>query len=325
MGFESPLALLLLPLAALPLLGLRVRRRVSAVLPTQTPAPPRRAHLLFLPPALVALAAALAALAAAGPHRGARIARDPRLARDLALVLDTSESMRALDMELAGRPASRMDAALRFADAFIARREGDRVAIVAFGTRAVTQCPLTFDREVARALLGYVRAEVLGRRTALGEGIALGAARLERGGALVLLSDGESTAGEVTPQEAAAAAALRGVRVYAAGVGGEGPAPVPARMPSGRLRIVQKDYRLDEGTLRAVAELTGGRYFRARDAGALREVFARIDRLERREVEQVRRVPVGRLGHWLALSAAGALAAALALSASVLRSAPALR
>jgi Ca-activated chloride channel family protein len=323
MSFEHPLALLLLPLAMLPLLGLRARRRLRLALPSLPPAP-RRARTLWLPPALVALAVLLSALAAAGPHRAARVARDLGLARDLALALDTSESMRALDMGLEGRPASRMEAALRFADAFIAGREGDRVAIVAFGTRAVTQCPLTFDRQVARALLGYVRAEMLGKRTALGEGIALGTARLERGGALVLVSDGRSTAGEVTPAEAAAAAALRGVRVHAVGVGAEGPAPVPARMPSGRVRIVRKDYRLDEETLRTMAERTGGRYLRAPDVEALRRVFAEIDRLERREAEGIRRVPVGRLGHYLALAAAGALAAALALSATVLRTAPAL-
>jgi Ca-activated chloride channel family protein len=233
--------------------------------------------------------------------------------------------MRAVDFELNGVPASRMDAALRFAREFVARREGDRVALVVFGSRAVTQCPLTFDREIALALLEYVEAEMLGKRTALGEGVALAVARLPEGGAVVLISDGEDTAGEVTPLEGARAAAERGAKVYAIGMGSAGPAPVPARLPSGRMRMQMKDYALDETTLRRMAERTGGRYFRASDTATLQSVFAEIDRLEKREAPFMRAVPAGRLGRWFSLTAALSLACLMALSATALLTAPRLR
>jgi len=326
MGFEHPAAFLLLPLALLPWLPLRWRRR--AALPLAVPpglAAGRRSarvRLLWLPDALWALALAVTAVGAAGPYLDS--GPDRRLGRDIAVVLDVSESMRAVDYELDGRRASRMDAARRFASEFIAGREGDRVAVVAFGSRAITQCPLTFDRDVAAALLGYLEPGMLGKRTALGEGLALATLRLtEGGGAAVLISDGENTAGDVRPEEAARAAARRGVRVYSVGVGSEGAAPVPVRLPSGRVVIRTKAYSLDEPMLRALAEATGGRYFRAADTDALPGVLEEIGRLERRA--QVSRVARARHDWVTAMAAAACIVLACVLSATVLRTAPALR
>ena len=329
MGFEKPLLLILLALApALLAVGLRPpwpALRLTLLPSADEPTRPWRVKLLWLAPALGAAAFAACVVAAAGPYRQARTMPDPRRARDIAIALDTSESMRAVDVEVDGRPASRLEASLRFAGAFIAGREGDRVGLIVFGGRAVTQCPLTFDREVARTLLSYVEPEALGKRTALGEAIALATARLPEGGALVLISDGRNTAGALTPLEAARAAAERKVRVYAIGVGSEGPAPVPARLPSGRVRMEYKRYELDEGALRGVAAGSGGAYFRATDAGALQAAFASIDRLEAHETPAVRRVPAGRLGQWAGLAAALALLAATVLSSAFLRTAPRLQ
>lgn len=330
MSFERPLLLLLLPLALLPAFGALRRRPRDALrlsLPPGWAAQPGswRIRLLWLPSGLAALALGACVTAAAGPYTEARHVADRRAARDIAIAIDTSESMRGMDFRLDGAPAPRMEAALRFAGDFVAGRKGDRVAIVAFGSRAITQCPLTFDRQVARTLLAHVEPEMLGKRTALGEGVALAVARLREGGALVLISDGENTAGEVTPLEATRAAAARGVKVYAIGVGSEGPVPIPARLPSGRVRMEQKGYALDEETLRAMAEATGGRYFPAAEAEALRDVFAEIDRLEQHQVPVTRTVAAGRLAPYAALAAAVALACMLALSATVLRTAPRLK
>jgi len=340
-SFEYPLLLCLLPLALLPVLG-EVRRRRRYALPLSLPAelqrtaaggPGWRLRLLWLPASLVTLAVAAAVIAASGPYTAARHVTDRRAARDIALAMDASESMRAQDFRLAGAPISRMDAAVRLAGDFIALREGDRIAIVAFGGRAVTQCPLTFDREIARTLLANVEAEMLGKRTALGDGIALAVARLrdgpptgaEKAAALVLISDGRNTAGEISPLEAARAAAARRVKVYAIGVGSEGPVPVPARLPSGRVRMEMKDYALDEATLRQIADLTGGRYFRASDADALQKVFAEIDRLEKHEVPLTRTLPARRLSAYAAAAAAVALCCALISSATFLRTVPRLK
>jgi len=326
MHFEAPWLLLLL----LPALLLLWRRRpgmpLRLALPPEAAAPAGlRARLLWLPRLLCALAAALAVVAASGPYRTARQVEDRRMARDVVIVLDASESMRGMDMRLDGAPASRMAAALRCAGEFLAGRTGDRVGVVAFGSRAVTQCPLTFDREIARALLGYVEPEMLGKRTALGEAIALGAARLPRGGALVLLTDGRNTAGEVAPRRAALAAAARGVRIYAVGVGSDGPVPVPARLPSGRVRMEPKPYALDEAALAAVADLTRGRCFRAADADALDRAMAAVEALERHETPVPRTVPTGRAGRLAAAGAAVALACGVALSATALCTLPRLR
>jgi len=340
-SLEHPWLLCLLPLALLPVLT-EVRRRRRDALPLSLPAslekgaaggPRWRLRLLYLPASLVTFAAAAAAIAAAGPYTAARQVQDRQAARDIALAIDASESMRAMDFRLGGVPTSRMDGALRLAADFISRRSGDRIAIVAFGGRAVTQCPLTFDRAIARTLLGNVEAEMLGKRTALGDGIALGVARLrdgplsgaEEAAALVLISDGRNTAGEVSPLEAAQAATARGVKVYAIGVGSEGPVPVPARLPSGRVRMEMKDYALDEATLRQIADATGGEYFRASDADALQEVFAEIDRLEKHEVPATRTLPGGRLGAYAAAGAAVALCLALISSATYLRAVPRLK
>ncbi|MFO8007647.1 MAG: VWA domain-containing protein, partial [Candidatus Brocadiia bacterium] len=226
---------------------------------------------------------------------------------------------------LGGRGAPRLEAAVRFADRFIGRRDGDRIGIVVFGARAATQCPLTFDRQVARQLLSYAQPEMLGKRTALGDGVALAVARLAEGGALVLLSDGGQTAGRTTPLEAARAAAARGVTIHAVGVGSEGPVPVPARMPSGRTKLVTKDYPLREEALRALAETTGGSYLRADDTAALGRAFGTFDELEKKPREALETVPRTRLADTSALAAAIALGALMLGSSTVFQTAPRLR
>jgi len=325
MTFEHPLLLLLMPLTLGPLL---LRRRIDGAVRVALPPqalerwPSWRVRLLWLPRVLACLALGFSLLAAAGPHGQARRAPDPRLARDVVLALDASESMRAVDFALGGRPCSRQEAAVELAGRFIAARQGDRIGLVVFGGRAATQCPLTFDTDVARALLEYVEPEMLGKRTALGDGLALAVARMPRGGGLVLLSDGENTAGLASLTEAARAARERGVRVYAVGIGSSGLVPVPARMPSGRVRMQMKDYPLDEGALRGVAEETGGRYFRGADAGALEGSLAEIGRLEQRPAQALRTVPARGWQRLAAACAGFALTGLLAASSLFLRTAP---
>ncbi len=325
MSFGMPWALLLVPLALLPIL-LRPRRIAVARPPgTVGAAASLRERLLPALSLLAVLAIGASVVAASRPFTGAAVRADRRYARDIALALDVSESMAGMDMKLGGRPASRLEAAVRFAEHFIGRREGDRIGIVLFGARAATQCPLTFDRQVARQLLSYVEPEMLGKRTALGDGAALGVARLAEGGALVLLSDGGQTAGRTTPQEAARAAAARGVTIYAVGVGSEGPVPVPARMPSGRTKMVTKDYPLRGEALRRLAEATGGRYLRADSAAALGRAFAAIDELEEKPKEALETVPRTRLEDGFALAAVVVLGGLMLASSTVLRAAPRLR
>ncbi len=323
MAFENPFWLWLLPLAALPFLERRRLPAMSATSEAIVGSRTLRARLLPSTRVLAALAVAASVIAAAAPVGVLRRVADPRRARDIVIVLDTSESMRALDMAAEGGTRSRLEIAREFASDFIARREGDRIGIVAFGGRAVTQCPLTFDRTVARNLLDHVEPEMLGKRTALGEAVALAVARLPRGGAAVLVTDGQNTAGAVSVRDAARLAADHGVRIHAVAVGTDGPAPLPVVLPSGRTRIQQKDYPVDEAALGRLAEVTDGAFHRARDAGTLREVFGRIDRTEAHDVAS-RTTSRGR-SPALALTAAGLVLLLTATASVVLRTAPLLR
>jgi Ca-activated chloride channel family protein len=265
-------------------------------------------------------------VAAAGPCARFRPVFPESRARDIMIAVDTSESMKGLDIRDGRGTVSRFDGAVRFVRAFALRREGDRIGLIAFGGAAVTQCPLTLDTGVALWLLSEVRPEMSGRRTALGDAVALGVARLvEHGGALVVISDGENTAGEVDPIEAARVASARHVRVYTVGIGSGGPVPVPVQLPSGQTVLREKDYPLNEAALRGVAEAAGGRYFRAADVGALADVLSEIDRLEASPAAETRRLPVGRAGMWVALAGAAMLSLLLFSASVLLRTAPLLR
>jgi Ca-activated chloride channel family protein len=320
-SFQHPWLLFLLLLAPL-------RSRRVLALGASAPADgsgPRPPAVVVVPGALALVAVVSAVLAAAGPGTGAVRLPDMRHARSIVLAMDTSESMLAEDLGTAEQPLSRMDCTLSVAREFIEAREGDRLGVVVFGSRAVTQCPLTLDRRVALSLLAHVSAEMLGKRTALGDGVALGAARAGPGGAVVVVSDGQETAGEVSLAEATHLAVSEGVRVYSIGIGSPGPVPVPVRLPSGSTRMRMKDYGLDEEPLRSLAEATGGRYFRASDPNALERVFGEVDALEPKPARAWRVRQTGPWGSAFAAVAAGALAGLLVVSSVLSPTAPVLR
>ncbi|MBS3764869.1 MAG: VWA domain-containing protein, partial [Planctomycetes bacterium] len=222
-----------------------------------------------------------------------------------------------------GTKLSRLEGAVDLCAEFIHRREADRIGVVVFGGSALTQCPLTFDRDLALELLNYVEPQIAGRRTALGDGILLSAARLrERGGAVIVLSDGANTAGDISPKMAARKARNLGVKIYSIGLGSEGKVPVPVRMPSGRTVLREKDYPLDEEALKRVASIGGGRYYRANDVDTLSQVFRDIDRLETKPTPEVKRLPIGSWRRALIFTAAVALGFLMLLSSVFLRTAP---
>ena len=285
-----------------------------------------RARALFVIPCLQCLVLGLLVVAAAGPHLDSRPLVDPARAGNVIVAIDTSESMAAMDFGGGDRPLSRWQGAARLAAGFLRRAEGVRVGVVGFGGRATTQCPLTFDRETAVWLLDQLSPNVLGRRTALGEAVALSAGRLEEtGGAIVLLSDGQDTAGPVAPEQAAEAARQRGVRLYVVGIGSDGPVPTPVRLPSGRTVLRRKDYPLNETVLKQMVRITGGRYFRATDRNALGEVLETIRGLEERPAARLAREPVFRIDHWFLWGAGAGIFLLMLTSGVWLRTAPVLR
>ena len=208
---------------------------------------------------------------------------------NIVLALDLSESMAAIDFELEGQQVTRLDAVKAVVEDFIEGRSGDRIGLVVFGTEAYTQLPLTTDYDTLVATLQRLEIGAAGPSTALGDALGVATRRLEdvesRSNVVVLLTDGQSNAGELSPEAAAGAARQLGVKAYTIGIGSDGEAPFVVEDPLWGRRVVYRRVAMDEDTLRSIADTTGGMYFRAAGLEGLREVYQAIDRLEKTEVE----------------------------------------
>lgn len=204
---------------------------------------------------------------------------------DIMIAMDISVSMLAKDLK-----PDRLDAAKRTGTRFISARPMDRIGLVVYEGEAFTACPLTTDHGVLIGLLNESRSGLIDGGTAVGMGLATAVNRLRESPAkskiVILLTDGVSNTGSVQPVDAAHIAEAMGIRVYTIGVGTKGKALSPvARYPNGKIQFDYIDVELDEATLREIASLTGGQYFRATDEQRLREIYDEIDRLERTRIE----------------------------------------
>ena len=240
----------------------------------------------------------LLVFAAARPQWIGEIESLPVTGRDLLLAVDISGSMDTQDMVMDRTAVNRLKVVKKVAGEFIQRRHGDRVGLVLFGSRAYLQTPLTFDTETTATLLEESEIGLAGRETAIGDANGLAVKRLRDDAAservLVLLTDGANTSGEVQPLQAAEFAARDGLTVYTVGVGAD---EMMVQDFFGS-RVVNPSADLDEDTLRTIAERTGGRYFRARDAKGLEKIYEILDELEpvESDVEIIR--PVDELFYW---------------------------
>jgi Ca-activated chloride channel family protein len=329
--------LLLAALAALPALWWS-HRAAGRVVFSSLDALPRaatwRTRLAWMPDALVVIAVLALVVALAGPRRGQRDSRVRTEGIAIAMVVDTSGSMAALDLSEKDRELTRLDAVKRVFEQFVLGggglrgRADDAVGLVSFARYADTRSPLTLDHGnlvmAARALeLVRQRSE---DGTAVGDGLALAVERLReapmRSKVAIVLTDGVSNAGEIAPLAAADLARDAGVRVYTIGAGTNGSAPVRVDSPFGGQELVSVPVEIDEETLTAIAERGGGRYFRATDAAGLRKVYQEIDRLERTEISEVKFLEYDQFYGWFVVSAMSALALALALRGTLLRRLP---
>ncbi len=205
---------------------------------------------------------------------------------DLMLAVDASHSMGALDFSVDGQQVSRMQVVKGVMGRFIEGRLDDRVGLIIFGSQAFVLSPLTLDRQAVRHLLTDLVPRIAGDGTAMGDALGLGVKKLrerpEGSRVLVLIADGENTAGTIPPLEAARLAAREGIRIYAIGVGSD-QEEVPI-MEGGRL-VTRDDLGFDEEVMRRIANATGGAYFRATDTSALETIYQRIDELEKSKAE----------------------------------------
>ncbi|WAN08052.1 VWA domain-containing protein [Stutzerimonas balearica] len=203
----------------------------------------------------------------------------PTSGRDLLLAVDVSGSMDYPDMRWEDEDITRLELVKRLLGDFIEAREGDRVGLILFGSKAYLQAPLTFDRRTVRTWLDEAIVGIAGSNTALGDAIGLAVKRLRERPAksrvLVLVTDGANNGGEVDPLVAARLAAEQGVKIHTIGIGA---APEETGVLS-RFGF-NPGLELDEPTLRAIAEATGGAYFRARSRKELQAIGETLDQLE---------------------------------------------
>jgi len=253
----------------------------------------RRRHALGV---LRLLGLAALVVAFARPQTGVTSEEISTRGIDIVLGMDISSSMLAEDLE-----PNRLEAAKAVASAFVQRRRSDRIGLVVFGGEAFTQAPLTLDYDVVSTVLAELEVGMVEDGTAIGLGLATALKRLQGSAAeskvVILLTDGRNNRGEIDPATAAQMAQALGVRVYTIGAGSRGSARIPVDDPAFGRRYITMQVDVDEASLSAIAELTGGRYFRATDRESLEAIYAEIDALETTEIDVESFTRYGELFH----------------------------
>ena len=232
----------------------------------------------------------LLVLAAARPQSGRRRAEVKTEGIDIVLAVDTSGSMQALDLDAdrsITKRRNRLQVASEVVTDFVEKRENDQVGLVVFGEQAFTQCPLTLDHGIVATFLSQLEIGMAGDGPAIGSAIGTAVKRLKKSEAkskvIILLTDGRSNAGDLSPKKAAEIAETFGIRIYTIAAGTRGKAPFLVKTLFG----MQPQYQaveIDEAGLKEIAEITGGAYFRAEDLKALESIYDQIDALETTEI-----------------------------------------
>jgi Ca-activated chloride channel family protein len=320
----------LVGLAAIPILvyrqwrrrGLGPALRFPELSPLAALPPSLWARLFWAPFALRLVAISLLVVALARPQKGAAGEEIVSEGVDIMLVIDVSSSMLAEDF----RPENRLSVAKEVVSDFVERRGSDRLGMVVFARHALTKTPLTLDHDILLTQLEDVQIGSIPDGTAIGNAIASSVNRIKDSDAksklMILLTDGENTAGEIDPLTAAKLAKTFGIKVYTVGVGRGGLVPYPFRDPLYGVVYQNVEIPIDEDTLTKIADTTGGRFFRARDAESLKAVYREIDSLERTEIEQVRYVRYTELAPRFLTAALAFLLAEVVLSRTRLRTFP---
>jgi Ca-activated chloride channel family protein len=290
-NFANPWWLLLLSL--IPLLSLyyifKLQKKYASLQVSNTdwlagkPHKTIRQRLIHLPFILRMLVIALLSIVMARPQTSDSSQTTNIEGIDIALAIDVSGSMKAMDFK-----PNRLEAAKETAEKFIDGRPNDRMALVVFSGEAYTQCPLTTDHQVIKDLLKPLKNGMIEDGTALGDGLATAINRIKDSKAIskvvILLTDGVQNMGSLDPVTASKLAQKFGIRVYTIGVGSRGEAPMKVQGPFGD-QIVRVPVQIDEEVLKEVAKNTDGRYFRATNNQSLDDVFVEIDQLEKSKIE----------------------------------------
>lgn len=222
----------------------------------------------------------------------------PQSGRDLMLAVDLSGSMQIKDFEINKQYTDRLTALKLIASDFIDRRKGDRIGLILFGTNAYLQTPLTFDTATVKQLLKEAEVGLAGNETAIGDAIGLAVKQMrespQASRVLILLTDGNNNAGQLTPEKAAEIASHAQLKVHTIAIGAEN---MLIQTPFGA-RNVKSSAKIDEKALKMVAEKTGGNYFRAYNTPELVQIYQDIDRLETIEQKAQYYRPTDEMYYW---------------------------
>jgi Ca-activated chloride channel homolog len=231
------------------------------------------------------LAAALMIVGLARPQRQNSRVEVTANGIDIVLGLDVSGSMQALDFKTGGRRLNRIAIVKTVVSKFIEERPNDRIGLVAFAGAPYLVSPLTLDHDWLLQNLERVDVGGVDDGTAIGSAIASAVNHLRETRAkskvVILLTDGVNNTGKIAPIAAAEAAKALGVKVYTIGVGVRGEAPIPVKDERGNSRIIMARVDVDEKTLQTVADLTGGKFYRATDTDSLQKIYDQINTFEK--------------------------------------------
>lgn len=279
--------LLLLPIVAI--LRGRSGRAVALRLPSVSDArgvggrPKSRVGGLLL--SLLFLGLALTIVALARPQLGKGRTEIETSGIDIMLAIDVSGSMQAMDFEIGGERMNRLEVVKSVVEDFVGERPGDRIGMVGFAGRPYLVSPLTQDHDWLKNRLKEVQIGRVEDGTAIGSAIGSSVNHLRDSDAksriMVLLTDGVNNSGAANPMTAAEAAKTLGIKIYTIGAGTQGEAPMPMRDMFGRTRMRMVPVEIDEESLREIAKLTGGQYFRATDTDSLVKIYEEINELEK--------------------------------------------
>jgi Ca-activated chloride channel family protein len=275
---------------------------------------------------LLSLGLVAGILALARPQAGGGISQIKSSGIEIMISLDISGSMVAEDFYREGRRINRLEASQAVTEQFINQRPADRIGMMAFAAQPFLVSPLTMDHSWLVHRLYQLRLGMVEDGTAIGSAVSRAANRLKDSKAksriIVLLTDGSNNAGKIDPGTAAEAAAALGIKVYTIGVGTEGRVPIPRTNYFGQKVDQWVEAGFDEDTLKKIARITRGRYFRATGTERLREIYDEINQLEKTTFELQQYVNYRDLYPWMLGVAAAALGLHAALTLTLWRRVP---
>lgn len=263
--------------------SLNATLQISTLKPFEGQSRSWKTYLRHLPVALRMMAIIAVVAVLARPQSSDSFRDEKTEGIDIVLALDISGSMEAVDFK-----PNRLEAAKDVAVRFVSNRPNDNIGLVVFAGESFTQCPLTTDHAALTNLFNDVRLGMIEDGTAIGLGLATSVSRIKESKAkskvIILLTDGVNNRGDITPLKAAEIAQTFGIRVYTIGVGTQGTAKFPVQTAFG-VQYVDQEVKIDEDLLTQIADMTGGKYFRATNKNNLESVYAEIDQMEKTILE----------------------------------------